>query len=163
LEYLESTLGDFNRFAQVNNVFFIIVAHPHALDKGKDGNYPCPDIFDLNDGAMWNNKTDNILVYHRPFRQTDPQNPLAEFHSKKIRDQKVVGKPGFILVDYHWQTRRYLYDGIDYMQKVLNEKNYTFQREQAVIKFNEPVKPVVLTDADLEDFTYGVEDRTNEF
>jgi hypothetical protein len=88
---------------------------------------------------------------------------LAEFHSKKIRDQKVVGKPGFILVDYHWQTRRYLYDGIDYMQKVLNEKNYTFQREQAVIKFNEPVKPVVLTDADLEDFTYGVEDRTNEF
>ena len=58
--------------------------------KASDGNYPCPDVFDLTDGAMWNNKLDNILVYHRPFAQTDPSNPSCEFHSKKIRRQKIL-------------------------------------------------------------------------
>jgi hypothetical protein len=158
-KYLEGTLGDFSRFAQGNNIFFLIVAHPHLLAKGKDGNYPCPDVFDLNDGAMWNNKMDNILVYHRPFMQTDPTNELAEFHSKKIRDQKVVGKKGFILFTYYWQTRRYMFEGIDYMQKALNEKGYTFQKEQATMKFNEPVKPIVI---DEDDWTSAF-DRTDEF
>ncbi len=86
-KYLEWVLTDFQRFAIINNVYFWVVAHPTKLAKGGDGNYPCPDVFDVNDGAMWNNKMDNILVYHRPFAQTDPQNPSCEFHSKKIRRQ----------------------------------------------------------------------------
>ena len=86
-KYLEWVLTLFSRFAQINNVYFWIVAHPVKMQKGADGNYPCPDVFDLSDGAMWSNKMDNILVYHRPFAQTDPQNPTCEFHSKKIRRQ----------------------------------------------------------------------------
>jgi hypothetical protein len=160
-KYLETVLADFSRFAQSNNIFFIVVAHPHMLQKGKDGNYPCPDVFDVNDGAMWNNKMDNILVYHRPFMQTDPKNPLAEFHSKKIRDQKVVGKKGFILFDYHWQNRRFVVEGIDYMQRAVNEKGYTFLKEQAVMSYK-PEPQITLSQEDIDDFSYGVEDRTNE-
>jgi twinkle protein len=88
-KYLEWVLTDFSRFAVMNNVYFWIVAHPIKLPKQQDGNYPCPDVFDVADGAMWNNKMDNILVYHRPLAQTDPQNPMCEFHSKKIRRQVV--------------------------------------------------------------------------
>lgn len=150
-KYLETILGDFSRFAQTNSVYFVVIAHPHSLVKGKDGNYPCPDVFDLNDGAMWNNKMDNIIIYHRPFMQTDPNNPLAEFHSKKIRKQRIVGKKGFTLFDYDWKSRRFYFDGIDYLQRLLNEKGYTFQKEQASINF----KPKF--EYKTEDFSEGLE------
>lgn len=128
-KYLEWVLSLFSRFAQVNNVYFWIVAHPIKMAKASDGNYPCPDVYDLSDGAMWSNKMDNILVYHRPFAQTDPQNPICEFHSKKIRRQKVVGKKGFIMFEMLFKTRRYFFDGFDPLQKALNDKNINFKSE----------------------------------
>lgn len=134
-KYLETVLSDFSRFAQANNLYLPIVAHPHKLSKQQDGNYPCPDVFDIADGAMWNNKMDNIIVYHRPFMQTDPENPIVEFHSKKIRRQKTVGKKGFTLFEYNRVTRRYTFDGIDYMAKLLREKGLTFKKEQAPIPY----------------------------
>lgn len=134
-KYLETVLSDFSRFAQANNLYLPIVAHPHKLKKQDDGNYPCPDVFDIADGAMWNNKMDNIIVYHRPFMQTQPENPMVEFHSKKIRRQKTVGKKGFTLFEYKYQTRRYEFDGIDYMAKLLREKGLTFKKEQAHFEY----------------------------
>ena len=129
-KYLEWVLSVFSRFAQVNNVFFWIVAHPIKMAKAGDGNYPCPDVFDLTDGAMWNNKMDNILVYHRPFAQTDPQNPTCEFHSKKIRRQKIVGKKGFTVFEMVFKTRRFFFSGIDSLQLLLNQKNIDFKPKQ---------------------------------
>ena len=143
-KYLEWVLSTFSRFAQINNVYFWIVAHPVKMQKAGDGNYPCPDVFDVNDGAMWNNKMDNILVYHRPLAQTDPQNPMCEFHSKKIRRQKVVGKKGFVIFEMVFKTRRFFFNAFDPLQKVLNENNIDFykkaknQAEQSSISFDEP-------------------------
>jgi len=125
-KYLEWVLTLFSRFSQINNVFFWVVAHPKMMEKDNSGNYKCPDVFDVNDGAMWNNKTDNILVYHRPFGQTDPTNPTAEFHSKKIRRQKVVGKKGFILFEMVFKTRRFFFNGADPLQKAMNDNGITF-------------------------------------
>lgn len=131
-KYLEWVLSLFSRFSQINNVYFWIVAHPIKMQKASDGNYPCPDVFDIADGALWNNKLDNILVYHRPYGQTDPQNPTCEFHSKKIRRQKVVGKKGFFMFEMLFRTRRFFFNGVDPLQKILNEKNMTFKTESAV-------------------------------
>ena len=86
-------------------------------------------MFDVADGAMWNNKMDNITVYHRPFAQTDPNNPLAEFHSKKIK-KKSVGRKGFILVEYVWERRRFFIEGRDFIQEMLNKKNYDFWKRK---------------------------------
>ena len=133
-KYLEWVLSVFSRFSQINNIFFWIIAHPTKMQKAADGNYPCPDVFDLTDGAMWNNKMDNILVYHRPFAQTDPQNPSCEFHSKKIRRQKIVGKKGFILFQMFFQTRRFLFNGLDSLQKIINDKNIILRPDVAVQK-----------------------------
>lgn len=131
-KYLEWVLSLFSRFSQINNVYFWIVAHPIKMQKASDGNYPCPDVFDIADGALWNNKLDNILVYHRPYGQTDPQNPTCEFHSKKIRRQKIVGKKGFFMFEMLFRTRRFFFNGVDPLQKILNEKNMTFKTESAV-------------------------------
>lgn len=129
-KYLEWVLSVFSRFAQINDVYFWIVAHPIKMAKASDGNYPCPDVFDLTDGAMWNNKMDNILVYHRPFAQTDPQNPTCEFHSKKVRRQKIVGKKGFTVFEMVFKTRRFFFNGLDHLQKLLNQKNIDFKPKQ---------------------------------
>jgi hypothetical protein len=158
-KYLELVLSRMTRFTQVNNIYMPIIAHPNKMSKGNDGNYPCPDVFDVNGGAMWNNKMDNIIVYHRPFMQTEPDNPAVEFHSKKIRKQKSVGKKGFTMFEYHRKSRRFMFDGIDYMQKLLNEKGYTFQKEQATMSFNDLIKPIII---DEDDWAAGY-DRTNEF
>lgn len=131
-KYLEWVLSLFSRFSQINNVYFWIIAHPIKMQKGSDGNYPCPDVFDIADGALWNNKLDNILVYHRPYGQTDPQNPTCEFHSKKIRRQKIVGKKGFFLFEMLFRTRRFFFNGLDPLQKVLNDKNITFKTESTI-------------------------------
>ena len=93
----------------------MIVAHPTKLQKGNDGNYPCPDVFDIADGAMWNNKMDNILIYHRPNHQTDPDSTVCELHTKKIRRQKVVGKKGVVLFSLQRGLRRFMFSNGDYM------------------------------------------------
>ena len=118
-KYLETFLADCSRFAQLNNVYFTIVAHPHKMQKDSTGNYPCPDVFDIADGAMWNNKMDNILVYHRPDHQKNPDSNSCELHTKKIRRQRVVGKKGVVYFALQKGFRRYLFDSGDPMGKVI--------------------------------------------
>lgn len=108
-KYLEVQLAEFSRFALQNEVFMIIVSHPRGLKKVGD-DYPCPDVFDLAGGAMWNNKCHNILIYHRPFNRSDMNSPVCEFHAKKIKKQKVVGRLGFSEFRYDLPTRRYIFE-----------------------------------------------------
>ena len=128
-KYLETLLSDFSRFARKNDIYFWIIAHPKLMERDRTGNYKCPDVFDVNDGAMWSNKMDNILVYHRPFAQTDPSNPLAEFHSKKIK-KKSVGRKGFMMLDYVWDRRRFFVEGRDILQELLNSKKLDFWKRK---------------------------------
>jgi len=128
-KYLETLLADFSRFAKKNDVYFWIIAHPKLMERDRTGNYKCPDVFDVNDGAMWNNKMDNITVYHRPFAQTDVNNPLAEFHTKKIK-KKSVGRKGFVSVEYIWERRRFFIEGRDFIQELLNNKGYEFWKKK---------------------------------
>lgn len=116
-KYLERVLGDISRFTIQNQICMVIIAHPKSPQKkDNDGNYPCPDVFDMNDGAMWNNKMDNILIFHKPLMQTDPENSLCEHWSKKIRRQKIVGKKGCVSFDYDRKKRRFVFGTTDYIQ-----------------------------------------------
>lgn len=128
-KYLEFQLSDFHRFSQINNLYFVIVAHPKLMRKDADGNYPCPDVMDVADGAMWNNKMDNILVYHRPDHQINPGSSVCEVHTKKIRRQKTVGKKGVIDLDYIRRQRRYMINGSDLMQKIINKSEINFLKD----------------------------------
>jgi hypothetical protein len=54
--YISSFLTKEKRFALNNNIYKIIIAHPRgSVLKDKQGNYECPDVYDLAGGAMWNN------------------------------------------------------------------------------------------------------------
>lgn len=129
-KYLETFLSDCARFAQENDQLFFIIAHPKMMRKDADGNYPCPDVFDLAGGAMWNNKMDNILIYHRPNHQKDPKDSKCTLTTKKIRRQKQVGKKGELDIELHRQSRRFLFDGKDYMNKIIIERGLDFVYKQ---------------------------------
>lgn len=126
--YLEYTFGDFSRFSQANNVNMMIIAHPVKLIKQANGNYPCPDVYDLAGGGMWSNKMDNILVYHRPFMQTDPASPVCEFHTRKVRRQKTVGRRGSLELQYNRRSRRYEIGSYDYMADALKKYDLFFNK-----------------------------------
>lgn len=130
-KYLETFLSDWGKFIRDNDQYGIIIAHPKLLTKQTDGNYPCPDVFDIADGAMWNNKMDNILIYHRPLAQTDPKSAMCEFHSKKVRRQKIVGLKGSFDFILNMPTRRFLFSDGDPMEKALRAKGIEFRMKQA--------------------------------
>lgn len=106
-KYLETFLSDCSRFALENQIFFIIIAHPHKLQKNKEGGYDAPGGYDIAGGAMWLNKLDNLLSYHRPEHHKDPQSKRCELHVKKIRRQNIVGKLGVLDLQYSYSTRSF--------------------------------------------------------
>ncbi len=116
-KYLEKFLSETIQWARDTNVYFFIICHPTKLKKDDKKNYPCPEVFDLANGAMWNNMADNILIYHRPNYQTDPEDTTCELHAKKIKRQKIVGFPGSITFNYNRASRRYYFDGFSPLDK----------------------------------------------
>lgn len=111
--YISNFLTKEKRFALEHDVYKIIVAHPKSnLRKKDDGNYECPDVYDLAGGAMWNNKCDNILCTYRPFFSTDRQDTTVEFHSQKIKKQKLIGVPGEATLGFDRMSNRYLENGV---------------------------------------------------
>lgn len=93
--YLELFLNKTKRFAQNQDIFFIICAHPNKPQySGSSKKYDEPSIYDLSGGAMWANKSDNIMCYNRPNFFIDPKDTWATFSSQKIKKQKLNGIPG---------------------------------------------------------------------
>lgn len=106
-KYLEIFLADCSRFALENQVYFVIIAHPHKLQKNKDGGYDAPGGYEISGGAMWVNKLDNLMTYHRPKHHIEPKSEVCELHIKKIRRQNIVGKLGVIDMRYSHTTKRF--------------------------------------------------------
>lgn len=93
--YLEIFLNKTKRFAQNQDIFFVICAHPNKPEKsGTARIFDEPSVYDLAGGAMWNNKLDNILCYHRPNFFVDPKDAWCTYSSQKIKKQKLNGIPG---------------------------------------------------------------------
>lgn len=124
--YLETILGDFNRFAKGNSVPMLIVAHPKTPDKNSDGNYKVPEATDISGGMMWMNKCDNVVIYHRPRSITAPEDVTCTIYTKKIKRQKSVGRVGWMDCEYDRMKRRFMFDGTDPMDALLNNHRAGF-------------------------------------
>lgn len=157
--YLDTFLSDCKRFATLNDIYFVIIAHPKSGEKTQDKDYLCPDVFQLAGGPMWNNKMDNILMYHKPKGFSNPSDPTFEFHSKKIKKQKIVGKKGMMFGEYLFDKRRFIINGKDYMQNAIEQFENKTKPKQKEITFK--AKDVTINDNDFLD-TEGFNNQFTE-
>lgn len=110
--YLAAELSREKFFASQFDAAFYI-AHPTKMHKNGDGAYPCPTPYDVSGGAMWNNMMDNCITVYRPDRWIDSASKKVEFHTYKIKKQKLVGKLGKVEFEFDIVSNRYF----------LNERN----------------------------------------
>ncbi len=71
----------------------IIVAHPAKMQRGKDGKYPFPTLYDISDSAHWFNKADIGVVVHRASLIDDKETTIRV---AKSRYGSEIGIPGEI-------------------------------------------------------------------
>jgi hypothetical protein len=111
-EYLQDTLPQVVAFAKKYNQCFNMTVHPTKPAKVPGSTaWRCPDQFDLAGGAMWGNMLHNVLAVHRPFYLENKANTAVEWHSHKIKKQKLVGRPGFVTLDFDYPKNRYMLNG----------------------------------------------------
>jgi hypothetical protein len=106
--YISEFLSKNKRFSQANNVAYLIAGHPKGNLEKTGGNYAMPNVYDYSGGAMWNNKCDNILCYHRPFAITEPESTECVFISQKIKKRKLTGIPGAVKMSFDIRANRFI-------------------------------------------------------
>lgn len=105
-QYLAQELSKEKFFAKGFDAAFY-VAHPTKMRKDMDGRYPCPTPYDISGGAMFYNMFDNCLTVFRPNKFDNPSDKTVEFHSFKIKKQKLVGQLGSTELIYDRFKNRY--------------------------------------------------------
>jgi hypothetical protein len=113
-EYYYEALSNIRRFIKKNSVAFYLVVHPGTAAnrrRNDDGTRPAPNMSDVEYGAMFGNRADNFIVFHR-----NPQSEnwnMTEVHIQKVKFQKLVGVPTPetrpIALFYHYGSRRFRY------------------------------------------------------
>lgn len=100
-QYINRAIKTLKRFARAFQIHLIVVAHPTKIQKGADGKYPTPGMYDINGGAVWNNKADLGVVVHRE-TEDDTKVKVA-----KSRYHDIIGKPGSVMMQFCGEDRRF--------------------------------------------------------
>lgn len=101
-EYISEALSKLKRFARNHGIHLWLVAHPGKLQRGKDGKYEAPGLYDISGSAHWANKTDNGIAIHREDEKTTTTDVII----RKVRF-KHVGRKGIAYLNYSRVTGRY--------------------------------------------------------
>lgn len=109
-QYLSEVLKDIKRFALLNGVVYNIVAHPKNPTMQEGRVLPVVDMYDIAGGAMWGNKTDLIISYHRPRFHEDKNSPEVEIHIQKLKRKRTGGRLGQYPITLVWKSKRYIQD-----------------------------------------------------
>lgn len=92
--YLSTALKEIKQFALHNHVSYNIIAHPRNVLPDKDGNRPDVEVWHIAGGAMWNNKSDNIVSVDRPEWGNNKTSTWTKIRTHKIKRRRTGGMPG---------------------------------------------------------------------
>jgi twinkle protein len=122
-QFLEDFFRVQKKFALENNIYMVIVAHPNSsIQKDeRTGDYKCPRVYDFAGGAMWNNKADNIIMFHRPYYNSQPQDSTSQFISQKIKKKELNGTTGECILTYNVMNGRFYDDDINPLERDKHE------------------------------------------
>jgi hypothetical protein len=143
------------------NVFFIVIAH---CNNKIEVNKATSEIrlpyytHQIAGGAMWGNKMDNIICYHRPNYRIDPDSTECLFSSQKIKKQRRNGRTGVVKLDYLIDRRMYAPLGqeyINYRAEKDVQKQMEFDAKEAMKNrelFGDPNFPIIRKGAEEINF-----------
>lgn len=103
-EYVGFAIRQFRRLAKKHGVHVIVVAHPAKMQRGKDGRYPVPGLYDISDSAHWSNKADIGVVVHRDSLIDDRETLIRIV---KSRYHAAIGTPGEVKVVWDESRTRF--------------------------------------------------------
>jgi twinkle protein len=106
-QYLSGVLKDIKRFALLNAVSYNIITHPNKPKYNEDKSLPVVDMYDLNGGAMWGNKSDQIVSYYRPNFHINKNDSAVQIHIQKLKRKRTGGKLGSFDLRLNWSTKRF--------------------------------------------------------
>jgi hypothetical protein len=115
--YIAAMLNKSQRFALTNNIYYYTVAHPRNIGKNEKGFYKEPTADEISGGGAWYQRSDNILIYHRPSMPVDYRDPLCTLRSAKIKKQMICGKPGVVEYMYDDKIGRFFENGYNPLTK----------------------------------------------
>lgn len=106
-QYLSDNLKDIKRFALLNNVVYVIIAHPKNPSHQQGQPLPVVDMYDIAGGAMWGNKADQILSYYRPDFHIDKNSPTVKIYVQKCKRKRTGGQLGSFDLTLVWSKKRF--------------------------------------------------------
>ena len=119
-QYISEVLTKIKRFAVINRIHIILIAHPRKIDKqetksktetDEQGNqknvakFRVPNLYDINGSANFYNKCDNGITVYR-----DLEDNSVSVYIQKVK-YKFVGKIGKVDFKYELITNRYSDNG----------------------------------------------------
>jgi twinkle protein len=113
---IKNMMNDVARFARLNDVHVILVAHPKKMSELKTGVYKVPNGYDVGDSSHWYNLPDNGLTVYRNFetRQT-------EVHRWKVRF-RYTGEVGHSCFFYNLNSNTFTPD-VESKSKFVGQPN----------------------------------------
>lgn len=106
-QYISEVLKDMKRFALLNAIVYVIVAHPKNPSYQEGKVLPVVDMYDIAGGAMWGNKVDLIISYHRPRFHEDKNSTEVEVYVQKLKRKRTGGQLGSFPLNLDWKKKRY--------------------------------------------------------
>lgn len=138
-QYISEVLKDVKRFCLLNCVSYNIVAHPVKQQRDQDKSIPPVDMYDIAGGAMWANKSDNIISYYRPNHHIDKTSPEVKIFIQKIKRRRTGGKPGSFDIKMNWPTKRFVdpLSGNSFLRNPTEKRKVTIVSQPTYLPFKE--------------------------
>jgi twinkle protein len=93
--YLNRALKHLKRLARRFQIVIIVVTHPTAAG-GRVESIEAASLYDINGGAVWNNKADIGLIV----RADDTTLPERHIKVAKSKDYQRMGRPGIVRMSF---------------------------------------------------------------
>ena len=105
--YISRFLDKIITFAKINRVLLFLVAHPKKMQKGQDGLYIIPSLYDISGSANFFNKADYGLTIYREYDQIEQSyGNQIQLHVQKVKF-KHLGKTGMAGLTYNYKNGRF--------------------------------------------------------
>lgn len=113
LEEISKVLTKLTHFAQSNNVFIFLVAHPTKMQKNEKGIYSVPTLYDVSGSADFRNMTHNGYTIYRHFGTDDNPDEFTEFINMKTKFSFQGSMEKSVRFEYCLENGRFYSNGIE--------------------------------------------------